>query len=258
MVVYLDNSSTTKIDEKILDKMIAFEKEFYGNPSSVHKEGQKVRIAVENARGSISNILGCKSTELIFTSSGTESNNLAIRGIVKENDHCIFSSTEHHSVIETYKSLKNVEVSQLKVDKEGLIDLNHLKKIIKKNTKLVSIMHANNETGVIQPLKDIKEILGDILLHSDSVQTIGKIGENPTLLADIVTFCAHKIHGPKGIGAIYLKKNIPLDKIIYGGEQEWNKRSGTENIRGIIGLNESLKLSNLEKNYNYISSSTLR
>lgn len=253
MKVYLDNSSTTKVDFFILEKMLEIEKEFYGNPSSVHYEGQKAKIELENAREDISKILGCKPSELIFTSSGTEANNLAIKGVLKKGSHAIFSSIEHSSVLDSYKNSKDIEFSILPVNEDGIIKIESLKDLIKENTTLISIMHANNEIGTIQPIKEVKEIIKEskILFHVDSVQTIGKIDENPLKVADLCSFTAHKIHGPKGIGALYIKKGVEINKLISGGDQEWNKRAGTENLRAVIGLREAIKSSfdSLKENY---------
>lgn len=245
MEIYLDNSATTRLDTRVLEKMFQFGAE-YGNPSSVHKKGQIVRVHVEKMRENIANMLGFESKNLIFTSSGSESNNSAIRGVVKKGDHVLTSAIEHSSVLETLKVLQKdgiIELDFIPVTQGGAIDLEKVPSLIKENTRLVSVMHANNETGVIQPIFNLKKMLRyDILLHIDAVQTIGKIKENPFRIADLCTISPHKFYGPKGIGGLVITDRVPYTKLIHGGSQERSKRAGTENILGIVGFHAALEI----------------
>lgn len=250
--IYLDNNATTKVDEKVLETMIPYFSENYGNPSSVYSIGQKNKKMIEEARMNISSFLGIDSTELIFTSSGSESNNTAIKGIAssykEKGKHLITSMIEHHSVLDVFKYLEKngYEVTYIPVNKNGVLDIEILKKSIRTDTILVSIMYANNEIGTIQPIKEIGEITkaNNIFFHVDAVQAIGKYRIYPKELnIDLLSFSGHKFYGPKGIGGLYIRRGIKLDKFVHGGQQERNRRAGTENVPSIIGMSKALELS---------------
>ncbi len=242
--IYFDNASTTQIDKKALEEMNKIQKKIYANSSSLHSMGKEALEELEKARKKTAKILGCKPKEIYFTSSGTESNNTALKGTDKKK--LIVSKIEHPSVLRTAEFLKTKgkEVYFNSVDKTGTIDLNELKKVSDKNS-LVSVMHANNEIGTIQPLKKISEIKekNDFLFHSDMVQTAGKIKINLNKMnLDLASFSGHKFYGPKGTGILFIREGIVLEPLIHGGGQERKKRSGTENIPGIIGLSKAFEL----------------
>ena len=224
--------------------------ENYGNPSSTHKLGQKARAAIEKTRSMIAGYIGVESKEIIFTSGGAEGNNLVIRGALNayssKGKHIITSKIEHSTVLKTCQQLENegYEVTYIDVDENGVIDLEQLENSIRKDTVIVSIMYANNETGVKQPIKEIGEILENtsILFHTDAVQAMGKEVIFPKdLKIDAMTVTAHKFYGPKGAGFVYLDKNFLIEKEIWGGSQERNRRAGTENIQGILGLGAAME-----------------
>lgn len=258
--VYLDNASATSIDKNILSKMLKAFKDNFANPSSLHKKGEFIKNSIFEIRSNILKILNGQNGEIIFTSGATESNNLAILGIIenykKQNKnlpHIIISSIEHSSIIELCKDLelnKKIELTILPVSNEGIVDLNILKKSIKKNTLLVSVMYANNEIGVVEPLNEIIKIIRHFrkrnnsvfpFLHSDITQALNYKEINLISLGvDMVSFNAAKIYGPKGIGVLYKRRNIEINSIMKGGEQEFGYRPGTENYPLILGLNEAL------------------
>lgn len=249
-LVYLDNAASTKISSGVLEKMMESYSENYGNPSSTHKLGQKARAAIETARSMIAGYIGVESKEIIFTSGGAEGNNLVIRGILNayssKGKHIITSKIEHSTVLKTCQQLENegYEVTYIDVDENGVIDLEQLKNSIRKDTVIVSIMYANNETGVKQPIKEIGEILENtsILFHTDAVQAMGKEVIFPKdLKIDAMTVTAHKFYGPKGAGFVYLDKNFLIEKEIWGGSQERNRRAGTENVQGILGMGTAIE-----------------
>ncbi len=257
MEIYLDNCSTTKARDEVIDEMIYYLREDYGNPSSLHRMGFNVEKKLEGVREGISNFLRVDKDEMYFTSGGTESNNLAIQGIInkynKKGNHIISTNIEHPSVLNTLKHYEKLgyEITYLKVDKNGLISLEELKNAIREDTILVAIMLVNNEIGSIQPIKEIKEIINEknpnTILHVDGVQAFGKI---PIKIKDwgidTLSFSGHKIHGPKGIGGLYINKSLNLEPIVFGGNQEKGMRSGTENIPGIMGLGKAVEI--MEKN----------
>ncbi|WP_372339421.1 cysteine desulfurase NifS [Haliovirga abyssi] len=224
----------------------------YGNPSSIHRVGQKVRKKIEDSRDIISNLLKINPNELIFTSCGTESNNIAIKGVARayknRGKHIITSVIEHPSVLNTCKALEKegFEVSYIPIDDKGIVNLEKLKEAIREDTILISIMHGNNEIGTVQPIKEIGAIAKEnkIFFHVDAVQTIGKmelnIKENNISL---LSFSGHKFYGPKGIGGLYVKNGIKLEKVLTGGHQERNRRPGTENVASIVGMTKALELS---------------
>ena len=249
-IVYLDNAATTKMSDKVIEEMTKSFSENYGNPSSVHSLGQRAKSAVERARHIIAQNLKVETTEIVFTSGGTEGNNLAIRGFLKANKdkgkHIITSKIEHSTVLKTFEQLENegYEVSYIGVDENGVVDIEELKQELREDTALVSIMFVNNETGVIQPIKEIGEILAErnIFFHTDAVQAIGKLEIFPKeLKIGALTATAHKFYGPKGAGFVFIDKKYSLEKEIWGGSQERNRRAGTENVHGILGLGVALE-----------------
>ena len=249
-LVYLDNAASTKISSGVLEKMMESYSENYGNPSSTHKLGQKARAAIETARSMIAGYIGVESKEIIFTSGGAEGNNLVIRGALNayssKGKHIITSKIEHSTVLKTCQQLENegYEVTYIDVDENGVINLEQLKNSIKKDTVIVSIMYANNEIGVKQPIEEIGQILEntDIIFHTDAVQAMCKEKIFPKdLKIGAMTVTAHKFYGPKGAGFVYLDKKFQVEKEIWGGSQERNRRAGTENIQGILGLGAAMK-----------------
>lgn len=270
--IYLDYAATTPIEPKVLRAMLPFLKENFGNPSSVHYFGQKAQVAIDESRKKVAKFLGCSPEEIIFTGSATEANNLAIKGIAKnvqsKKPHIITTQIEHKSVLESFKALekKGVEVTYLAVDDQGLISISNLAKKIKENTVLISIMYANNEMGVIQPIAEIGKLLKNInrikekskvqrtFFHSDAVQAVNYLDCNVDKLGvDLLTLSGHKIYGPKGVGALYIKKPTAhaqrtlIEAQISGGGQEQGLRSGTENVAGIVGLGAAIEKIKKEK-----------
>lgn len=259
MKVYLDNGATTRPRNEVIEEMTKILKNEYGNPSSLHRMGLDVEKRVNNCRSIISRFLKVREDEVFFTSGGTESNNIAIQGIVnkysKRGKHLITSKIEHPSVLNIFKKFEEegYDVTYLNVDNNGLVKLDELKNSINENTILVSIMLVNNELGTIQPIKGIVEIIKKCnkftKIHVDAIQGIGKINiDIKSLDIDTVSFSGHKIHGPKGIGGLYVKKDLILSPIFYGGKQERGIRVGTENVPGIIGLGKAFEM--LSKNFN--------
>lgn len=240
--IYFDNSATTKISENALNKYIEISKMQYGNPSSLHKAGFLAEKEVENARKILMKAFGTKNEkEIIFTSGGTESDNIAILGTVlarsREGRHIITSVTEHHAVLDCFTFLegKGYDVTYLDVDRQGIINLDQLKNAIRDDTILISIMTMNNETGTIQPINEVKKYAKNATVHTDAVQAFGKLDLSQSN-ADLISVSAHKIHGPKGVGALYIKSGTKIKNTIFGGGQEWNLRSGTLNVPGICAF----------------------
>ena len=249
-LVYLDSAASTKISARVVEKMVESYSENYGNPSSTHKLGQKARAAVEKTRNVIAGYLGAEGKEIIFTSGGAEGNNLVIRGALNAYDykgkHIITSKIEHSTVLKTCQQLERegYEVTYIDVDENGVVNLEQLKNSIRKDTVIVSIMYANNETGVKQPIEEIGQILEntDIIFHTDAVQAMCKEKIFPKdLKIGAMTVTAHKFYGPKGTGFVYIDKKFQIEKEIWGGSQERNRRAGTENIQGILGLGAAMK-----------------
>ena len=256
--IYLDNAATTKLDDEVLQEMMAYLRENYGNASSIYKLGRESRKAVEDAREKIAKILNCKPTEIYFTAGGSESDNTAIKGIAKANkekgNHIITSKIEHPAVLETCKQLEKegFEITYVSVDENGIVNLDELKKSIKPTTILITIMFANNEIGTIQPIEEIGKIAkeNNIYFHTDAVQAVGNIEiDVEKLNIDSLSLSGHKFYGPKGIGALYVRTGIKFEKFISGGHQERNKRAGTENVAGIVGMGKAIELaySNLDE-----------
>ena len=249
-IVYLDNAATTKMSDKVIEEMTKSFSENYGNPSSVHSLGQRAKSAVERARHIVAQNLKVETTEIVFTSGGAEGNNLAIRGFLKANKnkgkHIITSKIEHSTILKTFEQLENegYEVSYIGVDENGVVNIEELKQELREDTALVSIMFVNNETGVIQPIKEIGEVLVEknIFFHTDAVQAIGKLKILPKdLKINALTATAHKFYGPKGAGFVFIDKKYSVEKEIWGGSQERNRRAGTENVHGILGLGVALE-----------------
>ncbi len=259
--IYLDNSATTRISVEALNEYTECSLNYYANPSSLHKSGFLAEKQVEKARKLIMKALGAKNEkEVIFTSGGTEGDNLAIFGTVnaknKIGKHIITSKIEHHAVLDCFKYLETqgYEVTYIAVDKLGRIDLKQLENAVRDDTILISIMTVNNEVGTIQPINEIRKIAKNATIHTDAVQAFGKI-DLSQIDADLITVSAHKVHGPKGIGALYVKSGTKIKNVIFGGGQEWNLRSGTLNVPAIssFGVAVSQLIDEFEENNNYIN-----
>ncbi|MCL4376973.1 MAG: cysteine desulfurase [Actinobacteria bacterium] len=249
--IYLDYNATTPIGPEVIDAMMPFLTEYFGNPSSSHLFGQKAKEAVEKARGQVADFLNCNIDEIIFTSGGTESNNYAIKGLAftlkDKGNHIITSKIEHPSVLESCKFLQSngFEVTYLPVNEFGLVSLIDLEKAITPNTILITIMHSNNEIGIIQPISQISKLAKkhNIIFHTDAVQSAGKIPTNINKLGvNMLSIAGHKIYAPKGVGALYIQQGIKLEKLIHGAGQENNKRAGTENVLEIVGLGKACEI----------------
>ena len=249
--VYFDNSATTKTDEEVVKAMLPYLSESYGNPSSIYKIGRDNKKAIEDARQIVAQTLNCDSKEIYFTAGGSESDNTAIRGIAygykSKGNHIITSKIEHPAVLETCKQLEKegFEVTYLNVNENGIVDLEELKKSIKPTTTLITIMFANNEIGTIEPIKEIGEIAkaNNVLFHTDAVQAVGSVRiDVKELNIDSLSMSAHKFYGPKGVGALYVRQGVKFEKFVNGGHQERNKRAGTENVPGIVGLGKALEI----------------
>jgi len=249
-MVYLDNNATTPLDPAVADKMCAFLREHFGNPSSLYPLGRAVRDLIQEARETIAVQLGGKRSEILFTGSGTESDNFAIFGVIEANpgkDGLVVSSIEHPAVLRAANHLekKGYKVAYLPVDRAGIVDLDALVDALTPGTALVSVMLANNEIGTIQPIKEIVRIAHDkgVLVHTDAVQGFGKIDVNvDDLGVDLLTVASHKIYGPKGVGALYVRKGTSIAPFIHGGHQEKELRAGTENTIGIVGFGEAARI----------------
>ncbi|MDR3279691.1 MAG: cysteine desulfurase NifS [Synergistaceae bacterium] len=249
--VYLDNSATTAVAEDVLNAMLPYFSAIAGNPNSLHQWGRDARRAVDEARENVASLIGAKPTEIVFTGSGSAADNLAIKGSVwadkKGRKHIITSAIEHHAIMDTFKWLgKNgCEVTFLPVDEFGMVRPETLKEAIRDDTLLVSVMHANNEVGTINPIEELGAICRErgALFHTDAVQTTGHIPVDVSNLpVDMLTMSAHKMYGPKGIGALYIRKGIKIVPLVHGGGQEYGIRSGTENTAEIVGFGEAAKL----------------
>jgi len=238
---YLDNNATTPVLPAVLEAMLPFYREQFGNASSIHHHGQQTRAAVESAREKVAKLLGCRPAEIVFTSGGTESDNLALFGITRGGDHVVTSTIEHHAVLNPCKRLQSLgcEVTYLPVDGSGRIDLDDLRRALRPNTRLITIMMANNETGVLQPVEEIGRIAAeaDVYFHTDAVQAAGKVPLDVNAIGcDLLSISGHKLHAPQGIGALYVRKGTLLQPLLYGGSHERSRRAGTENVAGIVGL----------------------
>lgn len=261
MKVYLDNNATTKVDEEVVKAMIPYFSEYYGNPFSLHLFGNETGLAVTQARQTIADILKAKPNEIIFTASGSEADNLAIRGIAKaykhRGKHIITSTIEHPAVKNTFMDLMEdgFEITMVPVDENGVMIMDEFKKALREDTILVSVMHANNEVGSFQPIEEIAKITKErkIIFHVDAVQTMGKVEIYPEKIGiDLLSFSGHKFHAPKGIGVLYKRDGVRLARIITGGNQEGKRRPGTSNVPYIVGLAKALEMAvaNMKEEWN--------
>ncbi len=262
-VKYFDNAATTRVKNEVFEEMLPYLKEEFGNPSSMYTIGRKSRRAVEEAREKVAKLINAKSNEIYFTGCGSESDNTAIKGIayanVKKGRHIITSKIEHPAVLNTCKSLEKqgFKVTYLNVNSDGIVDLNQLKNSIRNDTILISIMFANNEIGTIQPIEEISKIakMYNIIFHTDSVQACGNVPIDVQKMGiDMLSLSGHKLYAPKGIGALYVKSGIQFEKFMDGGHQEKDKRAGTENVAGIVGLGKACELAkmNLERHMRHL------
>src|SRR5579872_5801412 len=245
--VYFDNNATTPVLPEVFEAMRPYYSEHFGNASSIHHHGQETRAAVERAREAVASLLGCRSSEIVFTSGGTEADNLAIFGLARPGDHVISSTIEHHAVLNSSKQLEanGCEVTRVPVDGRGLVDPDDIRRALRSETKLISIMMANNETGVLQPVDEIGKIAAeaDIYFHTDAVQAAGKVPIDVKHVAcDLLSISGHKMHAPQGIGALYVRKGTLLQPMLYGGSHERSRRAGTENVAGIAALGKAAEM----------------
>jgi len=242
--VYFDNNATTPVLPEVLEAMRPYFNERFGNASSIHHHGQETRAAVERARESVAALLGCRASEVVFTSGGTEADNLGIFGLVKAGDHLVTSTIEHHAVLNSGKRLQEMgcEVCYVPVDGRGLVDPDDVRRALRPNTRLITIMMANNETGVLQPVEEIGRIAAeaDVYFHTDAVQGAGKMPIDVKRIGcDLLSISGHKMHAPQGIGALYVKKGTQLQPLLYGGSHERSRRAGTENVPAIVALGKA-------------------
>ncbi len=265
--IYLDNAATTPVDERVLQEMLPYFTEKFGNPSSVYHEAHEAKFAVEAARLQIAQAIGADAKEIYFTAGGSESDNWALKGVAfknrKKGKHIITSEIEHHAILHTCEFLEKegFDVTYLPVDSKGLVSIDDVKKAIRDDTILVSIMFANNEIGTIEPIKEIAEVVKakGIIFHTDAVQALGNIPVNvKDLNVDMLSMSSHKIYGPKGVGALYIRKGVPIVPLIHGGGQERNRRASTENVPGIVGFGKAAELAVQELDTNMAHMRELR
>ncbi len=249
--VYLDYNATTPVDPEVLSAMMPFFAKSYGNASSIHSAGQEARAAVELGRASVASLIGAKPAEIVFTSGGTEADNLAVFGFIaayrRERKHIIASPIEHHAVLNAVEALEKqgIDVTWLPISSDGVIDPDDVRRALRPETILICVMHANNELGTIQPIVEIGSIAAeaDVYFHCDAVQSAGKIPIDVNQMkVDFLALSAHKIYGPKGVGALYVRENTPLEPIFFGGTHERDRRPGTENVAGIVGIGKAAEL----------------
>ena len=245
--VYLDNNATTPLLPEVFEAMRPHFLERFGNASSIHQQGQQARAAVEHAREQVAELLNCRAAEIVFTSGGTEGDNLALFGLVQPGDHIITSSIEHHAVLNSCHRLGQTgcSVTYLPVDGRSLVDPDDVRRALRPETKLITVMAANNETGVLQPVSEVGKIAAeaDVYFHTDAVQAAGKVPVDVKEIGcDLLTISAHKIHGPQGTGALFVRKGTLLQPLFYGGRHERSRRAGTENLAGIAGLGKAAEI----------------
>lgn len=245
--VYFDNNATTPVLPAVMEAMRPYFFDQFGNASSIHHHGQETRAAVERARESVAKLLGCRPAEVVFTSGGTEGDNLAIFGMTGPGDHVITSTIEHHAVLNACKTLegRGCEVTYVPVDGRGLVDPDDVRRALRPNTKLISIMLANNETGALQPVEEIGLVAAeaDVYFHTDAVQAAGKVAIDVNRVrCDLLSISGHKMHAPQGVGALYVRKGTMLQPLFYGGRHERSRRAGTENVPGIVGLGRAAEI----------------
>lgn len=249
--IYLDYNATTPIDPEVLAEMLPYLKKHFGNPSSSHVFGKAAKEGVEKAREKVAKLLGCSPTEIVFTSGGSEANNMALKGVAealaRKGNHIITSQIEHPAIINPchYLERKGFRVTYLPVDQHAMVDPDDVKKAITSKTILITIMHANNEVGTIQPIAEIGEIARKhgILFHTDAAQTVGKIETSvKKLKVDLLSIAGHKFYAPKGVGALYVRKGLKLEPLIHGAGHESGRRAGTENVASIVGLGKAAEI----------------
>ena len=255
--VYFDNNATTPVLPEVLEAARPYFAEHFGNASSIHHHGQETRAAVERARESVAALMGCRPSEIVFTSGGTESDNLAIfglvhqglvgGGLVRDGDHIITSTIEHHAVLNACKHLESIgyKITYVPVDGRGLVDPDDVRHALRPETRLITIMMANNETGVLQPVEEMGKIAAeaDVYFHSDAVQAAGKVSIDVKQIAcDLLSISGHKLHAPQGVGVLYVRKGTILQPMIYGGSHERSRRAGTENVPGIVGMGKAAEI----------------
>ena len=248
--VYLDNNATSPLLPEVFDAMCPYFVDKFGNASSIHQQGQQARAAVEQAREHVADLVNCRPAEIVFTSGGTEGDNLALFGMTAPGDHVITSTVEHHAVLNACKRLEDTgcEVTYVTVDARGVVDPEDVRRAIRPNTKLISIIFANNETGVLQDINAIGAIAAkaDLYFHTDAVQAASKVPiDVKEIRCDLLTVTAHKMHGPQGAGALYVRKGTVLQPLFYGGRHERSRRAGTENLPGIVGLGKAAEMARL-------------
>lgn len=253
--VYLDHSATTPVRPEVLEEMLPFFKDQFGNPSTIYSWGREAKNAIEEARARVANLIGAQPEEIVFTSGGTEADNMALIGAAyanqKKGKHIITSSIEHHAVLDTaqYLMRQGFKVTFLPVTREGLVRVEDVAEALTQETILISIMHVNNEVGTIQPIQEIGKLARErgIIFHTDAVQSVGKIPVNvDELNVDLLSASAHKIYGPKGVGCLYIRKGTRIQTLLHGGGQERKRRAGTENVPGIVGFGKAAELAGLE------------
>ena len=268
MRVYLDNAATTMVRPEVIDAMIPAFSTYYGNPSSLHEYAREAAKLVDDARAEVAAVIGAKPDEIVFTGGGSESDNMALRGVVaankKKGKHVITTAIEHHAVLYTLQAMERegiAELTILPVDEDGLVTAEQVQNAIREDTVLVSVMFANNEVGTIEPIAEIGKICREkgVLFHTDAVQATGHVPIDVVAMnIDLLSISAHKFHGPKGVGVLYIRKGVRIPSLIIGGGQEKKRRAGTENVPGIVGLATALKLANEHMQENAVRVGALR